>query len=115
MVSLSNNQNASVDIVVCGTGLAGLTLARQITQEVPEASLLLVEGLGDKSRTRAIQVGESTTEVSAHYLANVVGLRDYLETSHYRKWGLRFFFGSGTTPLQDRPEMGTSHASPLTL
>ncbi len=101
------------DVIICGAGIAGLTLARQITREIPEASLLLVEGCQDKSRTNAIQVGESTIEISAHYLANVVGLHDYLETSHIRKWGLRFFFGDGHMPLQDRPEFGTVHASPL--
>ncbi|GHO60129.1 NAD(P)/FAD-dependent oxidoreductase [Ktedonobacter robiniae] len=100
------------DIVICGAGLAGLTLARQITREIPEASLLLIEGTGDKSRTGAIQVGESTIEISANYLTNVLGLSEYFEATHYHKWGLRFFFGSGTTPIEERPELGTSHASP---
>ncbi len=101
------------DLVICGAGLAGLTLARQITKEIPGMSLIVIEGTADKSRTGAIQVGESTIEISANYLANVVGLRDYLEASHYHKWGFRFFFGSGDTPLQQRPEIGTTHASPL--
>ncbi len=101
------------DIIICGAGLAGLTLARQITREIPEASLLLIQGCQDKSRTNAIQVGESTIEKTADNLANVVDLREYLETSHLRKWGLRFFFGGGHMPLQDRPEFGTAHASPL--
>jgi flavin-dependent dehydrogenase len=101
------------DVVICGAGLAGLTLARQLTRELPRLSLLLIEGVGDKSRTGAIQVGESTVELSANYLVNVVGLGDYLEAAHYHKWGLRFFFGRGHTPLQDRPEVGTSHASPI--
>ncbi len=109
----ANNLNTEYDIVICGTGIAGLTLARQITKEIPEASLLLVEGTGDKSRTGAIQVGESTIEISANYLANILGLREYLEASHFHKWGFRFFFGSGSVPLQNRPEFGTSHASPL--
>ena len=87
------------DVVICGAGIAGLTLARQITREIPDASLLVVEGLGDKSKTSAIQVGESTVEISANYLANVVGLRNYLEATHYHKWGFRFFFGNGSTPF----------------
>lgn len=113
MTSIVSSLQPEYDVIICGAGIAGLTLARQVTKELPEASLLLIEGLGDKSRTGAIQVGESTIEISADYLANVVGLRDYLEATHYHKWGFRFFFGKGYTPLQDRPELGTSHASPL--
>lgn len=110
---MSSDLRVEYDVIICGTGIAGLTLARQITREIPDASLLLIEGLGDKSRSGAIQVGESTIETSANYLANVVGLRDYLEEAHYHKWGFRFFFGNGHMPFQDRPELGTGHASPL--
>jgi flavin-dependent dehydrogenase len=109
----TRNLKSEYDVVICGAGAAGLTLARQFAIEIPEASVLLIEGVGDKSRTNALQVGESTVEMSAHYLANVVQLKDYLETRHYHKWGFRWFFGSGETPLQERPEIGTSHASPL--
>src|SRR2546430_1965634 len=114
MVSI-NNISPEWDVIICGAGIAGLTLARQLTREVPNISLLVVEGLGDKSQTGAIQVGESTIEISAQYLADVVDLRAYLEATHYHKWGFRFFFGSGSTPLADRPELGTAHASPYIL
>lgn len=93
MTASANSLQSEYDVIICGAGIAGLTLARQIRKTVPDVSLLLIEGLGDKSRSGAIQVGESTIEISANYLANVVGLRDYLEATHYHKWGLRFFFG----------------------
>lgn len=112
-MSFAQSLKTEYDVVICGAGAAGLTLARQLAIEIPEASVLLIEGVGDKSRTNALQVGESTVEMSAHYLANIVGLKDYLETRHYHKWGFRWFFGSGEMPLQERPEIGTSHASPL--
>ncbi len=113
MNELANELRNEYDIIICGGGLAGLTLARQISREIPHASLLLVEGLGDKLTTKAIQVGESTIELSANYLAQTLGLQDYLDKVHFCKWGLRFFFGSGDTPFQDRPEVGTSFASPI--
>src|SRR5256885_13947262 len=79
-MSFLSGLKTEYDVVICGAGAAGLTLARQLALEVPEASVLLIEGVGDKSRTNAIQVGESTVEMSAHYLSNVVKLKDYLET-----------------------------------
>lgn len=102
------------DVVICGGGLAGLTLARQIKRELPDVTLLLIEGVNSKSLTGqkgALNVGESTIEISAHYLADILGLREYLQTSQFRKMGLRFFFYDGHVPLQDRPEFGTSGPS----
>src|SRR6185312_7694433 len=109
MERLPEASNVDYDVVICGAGLAGLTLARQITREIPEASLLLIEGMGDKSRKAALKVGESTIELSAHYLADILGLRAYLEASHFHKHGLRFFFGNGSDSFQDRPEVGISN------
>src|ERR1700730_5938646 len=60
MLMESVNQCAEYDIIICGTGIAGLTLARQIAMEVPDASLLLIEGLIDKRRSSALQVGTTT-------------------------------------------------------
>jgi flavin-dependent dehydrogenase len=113
-MNFSADTNDTVyDVVICGAGLAGLTLARQITREVPEASLLLIEGTGDKSRTSAINVGESTVEISAHYLADILDLRAYLYASHFVKTGLRFFFGTGNDRFQDRPEFGLARPTPV--
>lgn len=105
--------SAEYDVVICGAGLAGLTLARQITKEIPDASLLLLEGVADKRRRTVLNVGESTVEVSAHYLGDILGLRDYLQTTHFRKMGFRFFFGKGSDAFQDRPEFGIARPSAL--
>ncbi len=102
------------DVVICGGGLAGLTLARQIKRELPHVSLLVIEGVTSKNLTgqkAALNVGESTIELSAHYLADILGLREYLQNAQFRKMGLRFFFYDGHHKLQDRPEFGTSGPS----
>ena len=83
------------DIVICGGGLAGLTLARQLTMNMPHLSLLIIEGTGTKKLTSALNVGESTIEISAYYLADILELRSYLEVAQLPKMGLRFFFGRG--------------------
>lgn len=94
------------DVVICGGGLAGLTLARQLALEVPDAQVLVIEGPGDKRYTSAINVGESTVEISAYYLCDVLGLHTYLKKAHLPKLGLRFFFGDGDNPFQMRQEFG---------
>lgn len=102
----------SYDVVICGAGLAGLTLARQMAMELPDVTVLLLEGRGQKTHTTAINVGESTVEVSGHYLADVLGLRETLEKVHMRKMGFRFFFNDGATPFYKRPEFGLSTFPP---
>jgi flavin-dependent dehydrogenase len=101
------------DIVICGGGLAGLTLARQLTMQMPHLSLLVIEGTGAKKQTSALNVGESTIEISAHYLADILELRSYLEVAQLPKMGLRFFFGSGKEAFHTRPEFGTSQPSAI--
>jgi flavin-dependent dehydrogenase len=99
------------DVVICGGGLAGLTLARQLTMNTPHLSLLVIEGTGTKKQTSALNVGESTIEISAYYLADILELRSYLEEAQLPKMGLRFFFGSGQDAFHTRPEVGTSQPS----
>jgi flavin-dependent dehydrogenase len=43
----------------------------------------------------AHKVGESTVEIGAHYFAEVLGLKEHLQTAHLKKFGFRFFFNDG--------------------
>lgn len=113
MEHVSGDGHTVYDIVICGAGLAGLTLARQLAREIPDASLLVLEGKADKSCRSVLNVGESTIELSAHYLADVLDLRAYLNANHFRKMGLRFFFPHGGGKFQDRSEFGTSEPSAI--
>lgn len=95
------------DVVIAGGGLAGLTLARQLRIEVPEASVAVVERSRRPLPVAAHKVGESSVELSAHYLGEFLGLGDYLRAQHYLKNGLRFFPGGGQThALHERDEIG---------
>jgi flavin-dependent dehydrogenase len=99
--------------VICGGGLAGLTLARQLAMNMPHLSLLVIEGTGAKKQTSALNVGESTIEISAYYLADILELRSYLEKAQLRKMGLRFFFGNSQEAFHTRPEVGISQPSTI--
>jgi flavin-dependent dehydrogenase len=58
-------------------------------------------------------VGESTVEVSAHYLRDGLGLGDHLSTAQIRKMGLRMFFSDGrNTDIAQRMELGSSSFVP---
>lgn len=95
------------DIVICGGGIAGLTLAKQLKGTV-DASVLVVERENRPLPTAGHKVGESTVEVGAFYLAQILKLEDFLEKKHIHKLGLRYFFGDPSGPFSERPEYGLS-------
>ncbi|KKM93751.1 hypothetical protein LCGC14_1205260 [marine sediment metagenome] len=101
---------ASVDVVICGGGFAGLTLARQVQREHPDLSVAVIDRLARPLPEGAFKVGESTVEMAAYYLRDVLGLAEYLDGAHLRKLGLRLFFPQpeGTTTFAERPEIGLS-------
>lgn len=95
------------DVVIGGGGLAGLTLARQLRREVPEARVAVIERQRRPLPAAAHKVGESSVELSSHYFGVVLGLGAHLREHHYLKNGLRFFPGGGHThPLEQRTEVG---------
>ena len=101
------------DVVVCGGGLAGLTLARQLRRELGSTGdirVLVVEPQRRPLPEACHKVGESTIEVGTHYLAEVLDLKEYLTREHLPKNGLRFYSGPAGLPLSDRNELGPSEA-----
>jgi len=100
------------DVVIGGGGLAGLTLARQLRRELPEATVAVIERQRRPLPAAAHKVGESSVELSAHYFGVVLGLGEYLRAEHYIKNGLRFFPGGGRTlALEQRTEIGPPEPS----
>lgn len=100
------------DVVVLGGGLAGLTLAIQLKRRDPAIDIAVLERRTHPVPEAAFKVGESTVEIGAHYFANVLGLREHLDTEHIRKFGFRFFFSDGRRDIDRCTELGVSRILP---
>ncbi|MFY7822552.1 MAG: FAD-dependent monooxygenase, partial [Planktothrix agardhii] len=102
------SQEEAYDLVICGGGLAGLTLARQLKLKKPNLSVVVLDRMTRPLPEAGFKVGESTVEVGAFYLANTIQLTDYFEQQHLTKLGLRYFFNNRETEFHKRPELGLS-------
>lgn len=113
MSELIKNQEHSQtqDVVICGGGMSGLLLARQLRRELPELSVTVIERSTRPLPDACHKVGESSVELGSQYLERL-GLLDYLLEKHIIKLGLRFFPGGGKQPLAERTEIGPS-AEPI--
>lgn len=100
------NKTDIYDVIICGGGLAGLGLARQLKLTMPELSILVLEKTSGTMPVSPYKVGESLDETSNYYLSQVLQLESYLQDNHLHKLGLRWFFGNGQQPLENRPEIG---------
>ncbi|OLG70736.1 NAD(P)/FAD-dependent oxidoreductase [Xanthomonas oryzae] len=105
-----NTQRA--DVVITGGGLAGLSLALQLKQRDPALAITVLERRSHPVREAAFKVGESTVEIGAHYFADVLGLREHLETEQIRKFGFRFFFSDQRHDIDRCTELGVSKILP---
>ena len=105
---MNNTNHRIYDVAICGAGMAGLTLARQLKQTMPDLSIVLLDRLGNSLPEATHKVGESTLSVGTYYLANILGLKDYLNQCHLPKLGLRYFFGNSQGLFEKRPELGQS-------
>jgi len=102
------------DVSIVGGGLAGLTLAIQLKRARPETSVFVAEKRRGPAPEAAFKVGESTVEMSAHYFADVVGMKDHLDAEQLEKAGLRFFFPAGdNSDISKRVEWGAVALPPV--
>jgi flavin-dependent dehydrogenase len=108
------SMNEDYDLIICGGGLAGLTLARQLTLSDLNLSILVLEKARRPLPEAAFKVGESTIETGAYYYGKVLQLEDYLETEHLEKLGLRYFGKGpdGNANIATRPEYGVERFLP---
>ncbi|HZF96979.1 MAG TPA: tryptophan 7-halogenase [Pseudoxanthomonas sp.] len=100
------------DVLILGGGLAGLSLAIQLKQRDAAAAVTVIERRRHPVREAAFKVGESTVEIGAHYFADVLGLRQHLDSRQLRKFGFRFFFSEGRSDIDRCTELGVSRILP---
>jgi len=105
-------KQATYDITILGGGLAGLTLARQVLMKRPETRIAVVEKRSFPVCEAAHKVGESTVEIGAHYLGDVIGLKKHLHDQQLPKFGLRFFMKEEGQSLAEGTEIGGSDFFP---
>ena len=64
-----------VDVVICGGGLAGLTLARQLRRAFPDLGIVQIERTARPLPEAAHKVGESSVELACQYFESL-GLKN---------------------------------------
>jgi flavin-dependent dehydrogenase len=112
-LSQADDLAADHDVSIVGGGVAALTLALEIRRARPATRIVVIEPKSHPAPEITHTVGESTVEVSAHYLRERLGLGDHLSTAQIRKMGLRMFFSDGrNTDIAQRMELGSSSFVP---
>ena len=100
------------DVIIMGGGLAGLTLALQLRQRLPDLDVLVLERRAHPVPEACHKVGESTVEIGARYFAEVLGLRQHLMDAQLKKFGFRFYFSEKRSDIEAVTELGASTALP---
>ncbi|MEK8069605.1 NAD(P)/FAD-dependent oxidoreductase [Rhodococcoides navarretei] len=112
-LSQSDTPRPDHDVVIVGGGVAGLTLALEISRTRPTRVLVVDSDTGPAPEATH-RVGESTVEVASHYLREKLCMGEHLTASQLPKMGLRMFFSDGVnTDIAQRLEVGSSTRIPF--
>jgi flavin-dependent dehydrogenase len=101
-------ESQAYDVVICGGGLAGMCLARQLKLENSAIRVLILEKSQFPVREAAHKVGESSVEIAGFYFRETLQLKSYFKNEQLIKCGLRYFFKEGFDEFADYPEIGLS-------
>lgn len=96
----------SWDVIVIGGAISGASTACLLLRQTPGLRVLILEKNSQFKR----RVGESTVEISAHFLGRVLDLTGHLLEKHLVKQGLRFWFqNQKTSSLEECSEIGPGY------
>lgn len=110
----ANSALEQYDLVIVGGGIAGMTLALEVSNSRPGTRILVLERERYPLPETTHKVGESTVEIAAHYLRDILGLDDHLRSSQIRKFGLRMFLSNhDNKDISQRMEVGPTVFPPL--
>lgn len=102
------------DVIITGGGLAGLTLALQLKRALHGISILVLEKRKENAPEAIHKVGESFSELGAHYMRDVLDLKEYLTSCQLPKFGFRFFFSPEyANDITKRVEVGSKIFNPF--
>lgn len=86
------SETIHTDVVILGSGLAGVTLARHLLLET-DKQVVVVERYHPHEHGRTRQkYGESTVQLSGWYFGKVLDLTEELLKNHWIKYNLRFYW-----------------------
>lgn len=79
------------DVIILGSGLAGLSLCRHLLMADAGKRILLIDNKAEVPGKKQ-KVGESSVQVAGYYFSKVLDLEEHMFNHQYIKYNLRFYW-----------------------
>jgi flavin-dependent dehydrogenase len=99
------------DVVILGSGLAGLSLCRHLLMAESGKRILLIDNKTEVPGKKQ-KVGESLVQLAGFYFSKVLDLEEHLFNHHYLKYNLRFYWKT-TSGDRNFEDFSQSYIRPL--